>query len=366
MLHQSIQFRNKPDNQFQNALRKNISHYFKRSGLSKHATFPMVLKTVIFLAGYFLPYFLMLFIPLPGWTYIILTLVMSFSLAGIGMAVMHDANHGAYSSNKNINHLFGYTINLIGGNRFNWLIQHNVKHHTYTNIYGADEDLHTGGIIRFSPHAPWRWCHRFQHIYSWFLYSLTTVTWLTTKDFKQLTDLYKQQQITKGTLVKELGRLILWKGFYYLYMLAIPIWVMPLPPAYIIAGFAGMHLVAGFVLGVTFQLAHVVELTGHSSISQPVVEDSWIAHQTRTTANFAGKSKFLTWYLGGLNFQIEHHLFPHICHIHYKRMSPIVKATVLANNLPYHEHATLLLAVKSHYRMLKSLSVKPVERAMDS
>ena len=360
MSHIQIQFSNSLDNNFQKDLRKNVSQYFKDAGLTKHANNLMVFKSAVFLTGYFFPYLLMVSLPLPGWAYVVLTICMSFSLAGIGMSVMHDANHGAYSSNKMVNNLLGYTINLIGGNRFNWLIQHNVKHHTYTNIYGADEDLHTGGIIRFSQHAEWLWFHRFQHIYSWLLYSLGTFTWLTTKDFKQLTDIYKQKIIDRNVLARELVTMVLWKAFYYFYMLAIPIMVIDLPVGYIITGFVFMHLIAGFVLGLTFQLAHVVELTHQTSVDTSEINDSWIAHQTKTTANFARSSRFLNWYLGGLNFQVEHHLFPHICHIHYKNLSPIVKSTVLENGLPYHEHVTLADAIGSHYRMLKSLSLKPV------
>lgn len=359
MSHIQIQFSNSLDNNFQNELRKNVSQYFKDSGLTKHANNFMMLKTVIFLAGYFIPYLFLLMFSLPLWTYGLFILSMSFSLAGIGMSIMHDANHGAYSSNKTINLLLGYTINLIGGNRFNWLIQHNVKHHTYTNIYGADEDLHTGGVIRFSPHAQWLWFHKFQHLYCWILYSLGTFTWLTTKDFKQITDLYKQKIIDKNVLIKELIVLVLWKAFYYFYMLVIPIMIIDLPVGYIITGFVLMHLFAGFVLGLTFQLAHVVELTNQCTVVQEKIDTSWIAHQTKTTANFARKSRFLNWYLGGLNFQVEHHLFPHICHIHYKNLSPIVKSTVLDNGLHYHEHVTLMDAIRSHYRTLRVLSEKP-------
>ncbi len=360
MSHIQIQFSNSLDNNFQNSLRKNVAKYFKDHGLTKHANSFMMLKTAIFLAGYFVPYFIMLLLPLPFWLYGLFILSMAFSLAGIGMSIMHDANHGAYSSSNLANLLLGYTMNLIGGNRFNWLIQHNVKHHTYTNIYGADEDLHTGGIIRFSPYAKWLWFHRLQHIYCWLLYSLGTFTWLTTKDFKQLTDLHKQGIIDRTVLVREVTVMVLWKAFYYFYMLALPIIVIDLPVGYIVVGFVLMHLVAGFVLGLTFQLAHVVELTNQSAVvGKTKIDTSWIAHQTKTTANFARNNRFLNWYLGGLNFQVEHHLFPHICHIHYKNLSPIVKSTILENGLPYHEHLTLMAAIQSHYRTLKKLSRKP-------
>ncbi len=358
MSHVQIKFSNSLDNNFQNDLRKKVAEYFKETGLSKHANGYMVTKTIILLSGYFLPYLAMLLFTMPGWAYILLALLMSFSLAGIGMSVMHDANHGAYSANKRLNMLLGYTMNLIGGNRFNWMIQHNVKHHTYTNIYGADEDLHTGGVIRFSKHARHFWFHRFQHFYSWVLYTFGTFTWLTTKDFKQLIDLRRQGVIDRNVLVKELAILVMWKAIYFSYMLVLPILFINLPVLYIVLGFVAMHLLAGFVTGLTFQLAHVVELTAQSSVEQGNIKDSWMAHQVKTTANFAKNSWFLNWYLGGLNFQVEHHLFPHVCHVHYKKLSAIVKETVTSKGLPYNEHGSLLAAIRSHYRMLKMLSVK--------
>lgn len=353
-----IKFSNSLDNNFQRELRAKVSEYFKKAGVSRHANLRMIIKTITLLTGYFAPYLIMLTVSMPGWAYILLTLLMSFSLAGIGMSIMHDANHGAYSSSKRLNMLLGYTMNLIGGNRFNWMIQHNVKHHTYTNIYGADEDLHTGGVIRFSRHARHFWFHRFQHFYSWVLYTLGTFTWLTTKDFKQLTDLYKQGVIDREVLIRELGILVVWKALYFTYMLVIPIMLINLPVIYIIMGFVGMHLLAGFITGLTFQLAHVVELTAQGTSEHKNIRDSWVAHQVKTTANFSRSNWFLNWYLGGLNFQVEHHLFPDVCHVHYQKLADIVKETVTKKGLPYHEHASLLDAIRSHYRMLKSLSVK--------
>ena len=83
-------------------------------------------------------------------------------------------------------------------------------------------------------------------------------------------------------------------------------------------------------------------------------------HQLKTTANFAKHSKLVTWYVGGLNFQIEHHLFPNICHVHYKKISNIVKATAEEYGILYNDKKTYFGAVRSHYKMLKELGVKPV------
>jgi len=248
-------------------------------------------------------------------------------------------------------------MNFIGGNKFNWMVQHNVKHHTYTNIFGADEDLNNGDVIRLSPYSKWSKIHRYQHIYSWFLYLLGTLSWVTIKDFRQFRTLYKEMTKSKKKFSQELQILITTKVLYYIYMVVIPVLVLDVPWWYILIGFLTIHFIAGFVLTVTFQLAHIVEMPHHDSIERYTeMPDSWIAHQIKTTANFSRKSAVLNWYLGGLNFQIEHHLFPQISHVHYKSISKIVKDTVQEHGLSYYEHPNMLQAVRSHYRTLRKFS----------
>ncbi len=320
----------------------------------------MVWKTIILLSSFLIPYLLILIFSFPLWVNWILTVIMGISVAGIGMSIMHDACHGAYSSNKRINTVLSYLMNFIGGNRFNWIAQHNINHHTYTNIYGKDGDLDTGNIIRLSPYAEWSWYHRFQHIYTWFLYFLGTLTWVTYKDFKEFKGLYKDVKGSKKrSMATELTILIGSKILYYTYMIVIPILVTDIPWYYILIGFITIQMVAGFILTVTFQLAHVVEVTDHEPLpGEEKMENTWIVHQIRTTANFAPGNKVLNWYLGGLNFQVEHHLFPHICHVHYHKLSEIVKNTVEDFGLCYNVFPTMQKAIISHYKTLKKFSQK--------
>lgn len=340
-----------------NEIREQVSAYFKKNNISPHANFTMVTKTIVLIASYFGAYFAILFLEVPIAVTWFFAVVMGLSLAGIGMSIMHDACHGSYSSKPFINKMLGYTINLIGGNRFNWMIQHNVKHHTFTNIYGEDEDLSNGDIIRLSPYADYKWFHKFQHIYSWALYTLGTLSWVTIKDFKQFNHLYNEQgNVKSGTFSAEMAILVSSKLLYYSYAFVIPYLVLDLAIWQIILGFVTIHLVAGFVLSVTFQLAHVVENTEHETSEPHPTLETWAVHQIKSTCNFARNSKILNWYLGGLNFQIEHHLFPNICHIHYKKISEIVKNTVQKHGLAYNEYDSMLLAVKSHYSTLKRFS----------
>lgn len=350
-----IRFKNRDKNQFSTILRKRVNQYFKEKGISKKGNFTMHLKTIILIASFAAPYLIILLVGVPTWAAFPLLTLMGLAYAGLGMSVMHDANHGAYSKKRSVNNALGYVINFIGGNKYDWKIQHNVLHHTYTNIYGLDEDVENGNLFRLSPYSKVRWYHKFQHIYAWFLYSFGTLSWVTSKDFIQIARIKKQGLNTKNDdLTREFFIMIFSKLVYFGYIFAIPLIFTSYSFWAILLGFAYSHLIAGIVLGVTFQLAHVVEKTKYlNKENNKEIDRSWSIHEMYTTADFAEKSKILNWYLGGLNFQIVHHLFPSICHVHYKNMSKIVKQTAMDFSLPYNEYKTMGKAILSHYRILK-------------
>jgi linoleoyl-CoA desaturase len=317
----------------------------------------MVFKTIFLLAGYLLPFILILFFHLPQVVNYSLWLVMGLSKAGIGMSVMHDANHGAYSKSRRTNYWLGHTLNLLGGSVFNWKMQHNILHHTYTNIIDMDDDIEDKLILRFSPHTKVKWYHKFQFIYAFFFYGILTLYWAFMKDFVQF------RKYIKGGVNKESGaknrisfiKMMISKLLYILVFILMPVLVLHLPVWAYISGFLLMHFIAGIILTVIFQLAHTVESTTHPLPNEEgTIENNWAIHQLNTTVNFSRKSRFLTWYLGGLNFQVEHHLFPNICHIHYPAIAPIVKETAEEFGVPYLENESFFGAVRSHVRMLKA------------
>lgn len=354
----SIRFNTKANRQFFITLNKRVQAYFKETGKSPHADTQMVIKTFVMLATYFVPFGLILTGWLPLWAMLLATVVMGAGMAGIGMSVMHDANHGAYAKNKTLNTIIGYMLNVVGGTRYNWIIQHNVLHHTYTNIPETDGDIAGAGVIKLEVTKPPKKIYRYQHIYAWFLYGLMTFFWVTVKDFKQLVQ-FSKQGLRAGkhdNVAKEWAILIATKVVYYAVMLGLPMLLLDIALWQWFIGFFVMHFTGGIIMSVVFQLAHVVEHT-----EQPMPDEegkmqyNWAVHQLHTTANFARKNRFLNWYVGGLNFQIEHHLFTHICHVHYPKLSEIVKETAEEYGIPYYEFKTMREAVGSHYRMLKQL-----------
>jgi linoleoyl-CoA desaturase len=357
-----VRFVRKDQNQFFPTLRKRVDQYFKETGISKNANSAMVIKTVVLLASYIIPFITIIWIQPALWISMLLWVFMGFGLAGIGMSVMHDACHGAYSKNKLVNDILGHTLNLCGGSTFNWKLQHNVLHHTYTNVTHLDEDIDDKLVLKFSPHTDTKSYHRFQWIYAFFFYGILTLYWVFGKDFVQFFRYIKKGVNTNTPMQNVLRfiRILGVKAFYVALFFWMPIAVFGLVGWHVVVGFLLMHFVAGFILTTTFQLAHTVEGTEHPlPNADGEIENEWAIHQLQTTVNFARHNKLLSWYMGGLNYQVEHHLFPNISHIHYPNIADIVKNTAEEFGIPYLENTTLMDAVRSHVNMLKKLGKLP-------
>ncbi|TDI76859.1 MAG: acyl-CoA desaturase [Bacteroidetes bacterium] len=346
-------------------VKKEVNEYFKSRGISKQANGLMILKTALILSLAVGAYLLIILQAFGLWATLGLCAVLGAGLAGMGFCVAHDALHGAYSSKPWVNKLLGYSFDFMGANGYMWKITHNVIHHTYTNIPGIDEDLTVSPLIRLSPEARRYWFHRYQHWFALPAYSLATINWLFMKDFQQFLKSDIGPYTSKKHPPFEIFTLIWTKLFVISYQIVIPLLVMNVVWWQFIIGFVVMHMTAGVVLGLIFQLAHVVEGPEYLGPDEGGnMEHSWIIHEMHTTANFARQNKILSWYVGGLNFQIEHHLFPQVCSIHYPDISPIVKQVAHRHNVPYHDHPTLRASIASHFKMLRMLGARdPVEMA---
>ncbi len=360
---QQVRFARPEKDSFQNILTQRVRAYFTDNNISNKANFRMFLKTIGMLALYFVPFALML--SLNGGAGLVLGcyFLMGIGMSGIGMGVMHDAIHGAYHKNPVVNQIIGSTIYLISGNAATWRIQHNILHHTFTNIEGLDEDMETAGLIRLHPSQEWKPMHRYQKWYAPFVYGLLTLNWVVAKDFKQLVKYYKRGG---GNNLRKIRNewiiLIVTKAVYYALFIVLPLLFTSVAWYWILLGFTLMHFTASVVLSYVFQLAHMVE--GVENMPMPddgKVEEEWMEHQLMTTANFARKNKLISWFVGGLNFQVEHHLFPNICHIHYPAIAKIVKNTATEFNLPYREYRKFSEALKAHTDYLLRMGERPVQ-----
>ncbi|MEE9349340.1 MAG: acyl-CoA desaturase [Flavobacteriaceae bacterium] len=362
MQKQTIVFSKIDKTKFFRTLNKKVNSYFKDNKIKKTGNSRLYIKAIIMFSLFIAPLVILLTIDLSGWLQVLMMVIIGIGMAGVGMNVMHDANHGVFSSKKWVNKLMGSSIYILAGNDYNWKVQHNVLHHTYTNIKGYDEDIDAGRIIRFSKHSEWLKIHKYQKYYAFFLYGLLTVNWAITTDFKQSYN-YLKRKMSYGEMPKastQWTKLIIGKLLYYTIWVALPLY-LGFTWWQVLSGFMIMHYTAGFILSVTFQLAHVMPNTDMPMPDEDGnMKNTWAIHQLFTTSNFAPKNWLVEFYTGGLNHQVEHHLYTNISHVHYKKIAKIVKETALEFKLPYNEYNTMWEAVKEHYRQLKVLGQKPV------
>jgi linoleoyl-CoA desaturase len=344
---------------FKQIVTEKVNQHFKEKNLSPHATGQQITKVFVLFLWLIASYVALVFFATAWWQTVLLSISAGLAAAGIGFCVQHDANHGSFSKRKWVNYLAGCALDVLGGSSYLWKNKHNVNHHTYTNIVDHDDDINTGILGRLAPDQPRYWFHQWQHIYLWFFYGLLVAKWQLVDDWVTVIRGRDGNHPVKRPRGLDLVIFIGGKLFFYTWALVIPslfhpVWQVAL--VYLLASWC-----MGIVLAVVFQLAHVVEETEFPTPQKPIgsMEFPWAEHQVRTTANFAPRSRFLTWFLGGLNYQIEHHLFPWIAHAHYPQISRCVQEACRECDLPYHSHPTMFQAVYSHYKLLKAMG-KPV------
>ncbi len=356
---QKIKFQRSSRSLFLATTRERVDQYFTEAQISRNGNWLLWTKTALFLGGMFALYFAIVLGNFSTLTMAIMTVLLGAFSAFVGFNVCHDAIHGAYSENKNINSFYSKFFHLLGANPYMWNITHNIVHHTFTNIAGHDEDLEIApGLIRLSDSEPVTKLQKYQHWYAFPLYGLASLSWVFRKDYKKFFQERIGQIINKHPRI-EYFNLFFYKVLYLFIFIAVPI-LVGITWWHVIIGFLMLHAAQGFTMGLIFQLAHVVEGTDFPLPDEGGnIEEVWAAHQMRTTANFCGDNVIAAFFLGGLNRQIEHHLFPKISHVHYGKIGAIVKQTAHEFNLPYIENPTFLGALKSHLRILKSFGTQP-------
>jgi len=347
----------------QRKLRDRVQRYLRMSGRRERDCASMYVKTAVILTWAAASYVLLVFFCTAWWQAIPLAISIGLATAAIGFNVQHDGSHGAYSKRRWVNKLMALTLDLVGASSFVWARKHNTIHHTYTNIDGWDDDIDVGSLGRLSPQQAHHAIHRMQHLYLWALYALLPMKWQWFDDFKEVARGRIGSHRFKRPKGWDLVFFILGKAIFFFYALALPMFFHPwwaVLVCYAVACFA-----QGFVMSVVFQLAHVVE---EANFPEPAdasgkMAHSWAVHQILTTVDFARNNRALSWYAGGLNFQVEHHLFPRICHVHYPRISRVVERACRKAGVPYRANATFRSALRSHYRWVKRMGRPEAVRA---
>ncbi len=354
---QKVSFNNK-NNLFYKSLKEKVDQYFLTNNIAPTGNKALYFKSVFQVCTAVCMYVTLVFFNPGALVAVALCALLGVNLAFLGFNIMHEGAHNSFSKFKWLNELSAYSLNLLGGNVMFWKAKHNINHHSYTNIEGMDEDIELKPFMRLHAEQRLYWIHRFQHIYWVILYGVSYLSWVFMNDFvKYFTGKVAPGKENQKWPLKE--HLIFWitKVSYVLVYLVLPIYFAGLVNTLI--GFGIMTFVFGLTIGIVFQLAHVVEGTAFPQASEETskIEQEWAIHQVETTANFDTKNKFLSWCLGGLNFQVEHHLFPRISHVHYPAINAFVKETCKEFNVTYKEFPSMGLAFLSHLKHIRKMGM---------
>lgn len=347
-----VRFNNK-QSPFFDALKLRVENYFQDKKIKETGNIKLHYKTFLLIPAALGLYTELVFFTPTAIVSILLCALLGCVLASIGFNVMHDGAHGSYSQYKWINNMMAHSLCAMGGSTFMWKIKHNQIHHSFTNIHGMDDDLDNRPFFRITREDPRYKMHRYQHYYWVILYMLSYCSWVFVQDFtKYFKGRIGEVKIRKMSLSEHIK-------FWAVKLTYIGIFiVMPMFFVGVISTIVGYLITAlfcGFIIAIVFQLAHVVEHADfpHPNETNNKIEQEWAIHQVQTTVNFATKNKLISWFMGGLNYQVEHHLFPRISHVHYPQISKLVKETCKQFNITYLEYPTMLSAIRSHVSHLK-------------
>ncbi|HSU68746.1 MAG TPA: acyl-CoA desaturase [Tepidisphaeraceae bacterium] len=340
---------------FVRELRKRVDAYFTRTGRARRDCPKMYFKTATILAWFFGAYLLLLLVATAWWAVIPLAIILGVAIAAIGFNIQHDGGHKAYSESRWVNRIMSLTLDMMGGSSYLWDWKHNSFHHTYPNVSGHDDDINIGMLGRLSPEQPRFWWHRLQGIYLWVLYGFLAVKWHLFDDFYQIS----VGRIGGHKIPRPKGRdlLIFVGGKVVFFSIAFVVPMLLHPWWAVLSVYALAAFVSGVILSVVFQLAHCVEAADFpvpevNADGAAKITTDWAVHQIQTTVNFSRGNRVLGWFLGGLNYQIEHHLFHKICHVHYPELSKVVEEACREFGVRYSVHRSFVSAVASHFRWL--------------
>ena len=338
-------------------LEARVEKYFEEKGISEKGNWKLYSKTIFWFTLLVTLYVILVFFtPTSKLFSILLCVLLGFNWSSIGFNVMHDAGHESYSKKKWVNKLMLKSLTLLGASELLWIKKHNVIHHNKVNTT-EDDDVNLWPIFRIHKTDKHYFWHYLQAIYALPFYSFLYLLWITVLD----TIKFIRGKIGNSKVTFKLNQKLFFvytKVIYWIIWLFIPMIFVGVWPA--IIGWATAAGICGLRISVVFQLAHTVENT---QFPIPDSETGKIPdranHQLATTSNFARKSWLVSWLVGGLNFQVEHHLFPKISHVHYPALSKIVKDTCDEFGVQYREYKTSFGAFWSHIKFLWKMSRKP-------
>ena len=344
-----------PGDEFQRVLRRRVDEVIGKRGLRRRDCPRMYLKIGVILAVFVLSYALLVFAAHTWWQALPLGTLLALAVAGIGFDIQHDGGHKAVSDHPWVNRLAAMSLDLVGGSSYVWRWKHVVFHHMYVNIPDHDTDIELGIFGRLCPAQPRRAIYRWQQWYLWPLYGVMTAKWHFYDDYRDVI-LGRMGANTfprpRGWDLVEFvgGKLVFMLLAFGIPLLFHPLWMVAL-------GYALVAWAVGLLLSVVFQLAHTVE-EAHFPAADPEtgrMSQPWAVHQVGATVDFARSNRLVSWLVGGLNFQIEHHLFPTLCHVNYPAIAGVVEQTCGEFGVTYAANPSFGAAMVSHFRWLRRM-----------
>jgi linoleoyl-CoA desaturase len=344
-----------PNSPFRADLETEVAAYFASTGRARQGSPALRAKALVLGIWLALSYGALVWGARTTWESVLAAVSLAVAMAGVGFNIQHDGGHKAFGTGQRLNRAMAFSLDLLGGSSYFWRYKHAVAHHGYPNLVGADDDINVGLLARFTPHDRQRWFHRYQHLYIWPLYAFLAIKWQLVDDFVSLARPgVGDTPVPRPTKAE---RLLFWGGKALFFFLALGLPMAFRSPGGVVALYLLSGAILGLLLSVVFQLAHCL---GEASFPNPPPPERRLAvdfatHQVEATVDFAPTNRVLTWFIGGLNFQIEHHLFPRVCHTHYPALTGIVKRVCDRHGVRHTTHATAWRALRSHYRWLRLL-----------
>lgn len=352
---QSVKFKSVNNEvQFFEEVKKEVADYFTTHGLRQTGNTEMMVKSVLWVLLWMGSWWSVILFKDNFWLAFSIGLFHMVCHLMIAFNIAHDANHGALSSNARINQLAGYMIEFLGCNRRMWVIGHNQEHHSFVNIYGNDNNIDGYKLLRLCPQEKWLSHHKYQWLYAPFVYGLATLNYATFRDLKMIYRYVTAARIKISWSF--MAEFIAFKAFYYLYVFVIPVFVFDVSFSLVLSYFLVGQFVIGLFMVLTFLMPHLIENTSYPLPENGTIQQNWAVHVINTTGDFSADSRVMQWFAGGINLHIAHHLFPRICHVHYHRITPIIKSVSERYGIQYRQMPTFLDALKSHFSLLKTLS----------
>jgi linoleoyl-CoA desaturase len=338
---------------FPKVLRSRLESFFSDGHISPKAGRSMWVKIASGLAVLAGSWIVLYTLNPDSWKFVAVYLLGGLAQTFLMLNIAHDSNHNAISTARSVNKTLNYVFDVCGINSYMWRILHHRGHHSCINLHGEDDALTGRRIFRFTPHelrAPWQ---RFQHIYALFFYALFSLDYILFRDFECF--FFPSHGYLKRTKhpLREYAILFVGKGFYFTYMLVLPVVLLGKPVLLVALAFLLTHIIVGLTVSLVFQTTHTVDSTYFPSSRSEF--DNGVYHIFATTADYATSNPIVAWLAGGLNHHIVHHLCPFVCHTHYDALTRIVKQTAEEFGVPYRQHPTMTRAIVHHLILLKQL-----------